>query len=111
MPIADHPARRRAKFDVAMTWTDIEDICIALDEEHPDLDPLAVRFTELRELVEKLPEFDPEPGQSPNEQILEAIQAGWHEERRDARGGGGSMDDEDVDEDDEPRYRPNDPFR
>ena len=85
-----------------MTWTDIDDIVIELDEAHPDADPMSVRFTELRRMVESLDDFDPEPGQQPNEQILEAIQAGWIEER-----GGGDA----AAADDEPRYRPNDPFR
>ncbi len=62
-------------------WTDVEDIAIALEEAHPDLDPLQVRFTELTGLVEGLDDFEPEPGQSVNERILEAIQAAWIEER------------------------------
>jgi FeS assembly protein IscX len=88
-----------------MTWTDIDDIVVELDEAYPDLDPATVRFTELRKMIESLDEFAPEPGQQPNEQILEAIQAGWMEERSDQKRSAAS------DEDDEPRYRPNDPFR
>ncbi len=84
-----------------MTWTDIEDIVIALDEAHPAVDPMTVRFTELRRLVEELDDFEADPDRSVNEQILEAIQAAWIEEREDAGGG-----------DDEGRtYRPNNPFR
>jgi len=73
-------------------WTDIEDIAIELDEAHPDVDPMHVRFTELRKLVEGLDGFEPDPEHTVNEQILEAIQAAWIEERQDAR------DDEDDDE-------------
>ena len=72
-----------------MNWTDIEDIAIELDEAHPDIDPLSVRFTQLRELVEGLDGFDPDPDTHVNEQILEAIQGAWIEERQDAAGGDG----------------------
>jgi len=64
-----------------MTWTDAEDIGIALFEKYPGVDPLAVRFTELREWVMALPGFDDDPAAS-NEGRLEAIQMAWYEERR-----------------------------
>jgi len=70
-----------------MNWTDIEDISIELDEAHPGIDPLAVRFTQLRELIEALEGFDPDPTTHVNEQILEAIQGAWIQERQDALGG------------------------
>ncbi len=62
-----------------MKWTDIEDIAIALHEEHPDVDPLTVRFTELHRWVIDLAGFDDEPARS-NEKILEAVQAAWIDE-------------------------------
>ena len=34
-----------------MTWLDAEDIGIALNEKFPEVDPLTVRFTDLRERV------------------------------------------------------------
>lgn len=83
-----------------LQWTDVEEIAIRLAETHPRTDPAAVRFTELKTLVQALPGFAPEPGHTVNEQILEAIQAAWIEEHEDARG----------DEDDE-GYRPPTPFR
>jgi len=86
-----------------MTWTDIEDICIALDETHPEMDPLSVRFTDLRAMVEALEEFEAEADVKVNEQILEAIQAGWAEERQDRLG-------EDDDEDGR-SYQPVNPYR
>lgn len=89
---------------MTFSWTDIEDIVLALDEAHPEVDPLTVRFTALRNMVEALEDFEPEPGQNVNEQILEAIQAGWIEEREDA----GSTRDGD---DDAPGYTPIRPFR
>ena len=45
-----------------MKWTDSLDIAIALSERHPEVDPKALRFTELREWVMALPEFDDEAG-------------------------------------------------
>jgi FeS assembly protein IscX len=67
-----------------MTWTDAEDIAIALCDARPDVDPLTVRFTALREWVLELPGFDDAPGGS-NESRLEAIQMAWHEEWTDRR--------------------------
>jgi FeS assembly protein IscX len=93
----------------SFSWTDIEDIVLALDEAHPGVDPLSVRFTELRRMVEALDDFAPEPGQSPNEQILEAIQAGWIEERGEAGGGGDAAEGDDTD--DGGGYQPVRPFR
>jgi FeS assembly protein IscX len=67
-----------------LTWDDAEDIGIALQEKFPDLDPLAVRFTDLHRWVTELEEFDDDPKAS-NEGKLEAIQMAWLEEYRDAR--------------------------
>ena len=44
-----------------MKWIDSEDIGIALSEKFPDLDPLTVRFTDLREKVMDLDGFDDDP--------------------------------------------------
>ena len=63
-----------------MKWTDSLEIAIQLDEAHPDADPATVRFTQLREWVVALPEFDDDPARS-GEKILEAIQMAWIEER------------------------------
>ena len=62
-----------------MRWTDAEEIGIALLEAHPDIDPLTVRFTQMREWVLQLPEFSDDPSSS-NEARLEAILMAWHEE-------------------------------
>jgi FeS assembly protein IscX len=62
-----------------MRWTDAEDIGIALREKYPDVDPLTVRFTDLRQWVLALPGFDDDPAAS-NEARLEAIQMAWHDE-------------------------------
>ena len=63
-----------------MKWTDSLDIAIELDETHPEVDPLAINFVDLRLWVLALPEFDDDPEHS-GERILEAIQQAWIEER------------------------------
>jgi len=65
-----------------MLWTDVEDIAIGLADARPAIDPLTVRFTELREWVLQLPGFNDDPGGS-NERGLEAIQMAWYEEWKD----------------------------
>lgn len=62
-----------------MKWTDAEDIGIALAEKFPGLDPLTLRFTDLRERVMALEGFDDVPSAS-NEPKLEAIQMAWYDE-------------------------------
>jgi FeS assembly protein IscX len=62
-----------------MKWTDTVDIAIALSETHPDVDPKAVRFTDLHRWVSALPGFDDDPKRS-GEKILEAIQMAWIDE-------------------------------
>ncbi len=63
----------------SLTWDDAEDIGILLSETHPELDPLAVRYTDLHQSVTQLPDFKDDPKKS-NEAKLEAIQMAWHEE-------------------------------
>ena len=66
-----------------MKWTDSEDIGIALAGKFPDVDPLTLRFTDLRERVLALDGFSDDP-KSSNEPKLEAIQMAWYEEWQDA---------------------------
>ena len=65
-----------------MKWTDTQEIAMALAEAHPDVDPMAVRFTDLHAWVLELPGFSDDPKRS-GERILEAIQAAWIEEAED----------------------------
>jgi FeS assembly protein IscX len=65
-------------------WTDAEDIGIALSEKFPEIDPLTVRFTDLRQKVLTLDGFTDDP-QSSNEPKLEAIQMAWYEEWKENR--------------------------
>jgi FeS assembly protein IscX len=63
-----------------LRWTDVNDIAIELEERHPDVDNVNLRFTDLHKWVLALPDFADDPNRS-NEKILEAIQAAWIEER------------------------------
>jgi len=63
-----------------MQWTDSLEIALALIEAHPDVDPLRVRFTDLRTWVLALPDFQDDPARC-GERVLEAIQQAWIDER------------------------------
>ena len=67
-------------------WTDVLEIGIQLQENHPGVDPYSVRFTDLHKWVTELPGFVGDPAKS-NESLLEAIQTAWHEEYEDAKNG------------------------
>ena len=68
-----------------MKWIDSEDIGIALTAKFPGVDPLTVRFTDLRTKVIELDGFDDDPKTS-NEPKLEAIQMAWYEEWKENQG-------------------------
>lgn len=68
-----------------LTWNDSEEIGIQLQEKHPEIDPLTVRFMDLHRYVTELPGFTDDKTKS-NESKLEAIQMAWHEEYKDANG-------------------------
>lgn len=65
---------------MALRWTDVREIAIELDERHPDVDVVNLRFTDLHRWVRELPDFADKPEKS-NEKILEAIQMAWLDER------------------------------
>jgi len=67
---------------MGLTWDDSEDIALRLMEEHPDVNPIQVRFTDLHRWVTEIEDFDDDPKAS-NEGKLEAIQMAWLEEYRD----------------------------
>lgn len=62
-----------------MKWIDSREIAIELADKYPDLDPKAVRFTDLRDWVLALEGFDDDPARC-GEKILEAIQMCWIDE-------------------------------
>ncbi len=63
-----------------LRWTNIYDIAIELEEAHPDIDIVNIRFTDLHKWITSLPSFEDLPNES-SEKILEAIQMAWLEER------------------------------
>ena len=63
-----------------LTWDDAEDIAERLVEQHPDVDPLGVRFTDLHRWICELPDFDDDP-KAASEGKLERIQMAWVETR------------------------------
>ena len=62
-----------------MKWTDTQRIAEELFDRHPEIDPKTVRFTQLRQLILDLPEFDDDP-QRCGERRLEAVQQAWIDE-------------------------------
>lgn len=69
---------------MSLTWSDREDIAIALCDRFPEKDPLSVRFVDLHRWVTEIPGFSDDPKLS-NEAKLEAIQMAWLEEFNDRR--------------------------
>ncbi len=66
-----------------LTWSDFDDIAIALSEKYPEQDPTAVRFTDLHQWITGLEDFEDDPKKS-NEAKLERIQMAWLEEYQDS---------------------------
>lgn len=62
-----------------MKWTDVQEIAMALTDNHPEVDPQQIRFTDLHKWVMALDGFDDDPNRS-SEKILEAIQLAWIED-------------------------------
>lgn len=65
-----------------LKWTDTREIAEALFDNHPDVDPQYVRFTDMHAWILALDGFSDEPDKS-NEGILEAIQMIWIDEAAD----------------------------
>ncbi|NUE80129.1 Fe-S cluster assembly protein IscX [Snodgrassella sp. ESL0304] len=62
-----------------MKWTDIHRIAEELADRYEDINPTSIRFTQLRDLILALPEFDDNPEHC-SERILEAVQQAWIDE-------------------------------
>ena len=69
-----------------MTWYDIDEIAESLHSYKPDMDPLTVRFTDLRDWIAALPGWEDDIHHA-NESKLEAVQMGWYELWKDEHGG------------------------
>ena len=63
---------------MGLKWDQAQEIAEVLSENHPGINPLQVRFTDLRQWVADLDEFDDDPAGS-SEAKLEAIQMAWNE--------------------------------
>jgi len=64
-----------------LTWQDSDQIAWQLVDNNPNVDPLSLSFTRLREMVLALPDFHGKAEDS-NEALLEAIQMAWYDEVR-----------------------------
>ncbi len=62
-----------------MRWVDVAEIAVELAEQHSEVDPKLIRFTDLHRWVLELEGFEDDPNHS-NEKILEAIQMAWIDE-------------------------------
>jgi FeS assembly protein IscX len=65
-----------------LTWQDVDEIALDLVERYPQVDPLTVKFPELKTMVTSLPTFGDDPA-SVTDTLLEAIQAAWYDEFED----------------------------
>lgn len=70
---------------MGLDWTDTHALGELLFDKYDTLDPLTVRFTDLRKWVLDLPEFEGDPAGS-NEKRLEGIQMAWYEMWKDEHG-------------------------
>jgi len=62
-----------------MLWTDTLEIAEKLLDTLPDVDPKTIRFTDLRQWILDLDDFNDDPNKC-GERILEAIQLAWIDE-------------------------------
>src|SRR5258708_36250301 len=67
-----------------LTWSNLEDIALALYDMFPDQDPSYIRFTDLHKWITELDEFEDDPKKS-NEAKLEAIQMAWIDEYKEGQ--------------------------
>ena len=75
-----NPQPKHPKRIPTMKWTDTHRIAEELFDTHGEsIDPHTLRFTQLRDLVLALPDFDDDPARC-GEKILEAIQQAWIDE-------------------------------
>ncbi len=64
---------------MALKWLDSLELALALMDKYPEQDPTKIRFTDLREWILALEDFDDDPKHC-SERILEAVQQCWIEE-------------------------------
>ena len=66
---------------MSLQWTDVHAIGEILYDRFPDLEPLSIRFTDLMQWVQEIPEFN-DTAERCGERVLEAIQMAWLSEWR-----------------------------
>ncbi|KLV05991.1 hypothetical protein ABT56_10745 [Photobacterium aquae] len=64
---------------MSLKWIDSRELAIELAERHPEVDPVTVRFTDLRDWILAIDGFDDDPEHC-SERVLEAVQMCWIEE-------------------------------
>ena len=64
---------------MVLKWLDSQELALALIDLYPQQDPTKLRFTDLREWILNLENFDDDPNHC-SERILEAVQQCWIEE-------------------------------
>ncbi len=64
---------------MVLKWLDSQELALALMDIYPEQDPTKIRFTDLREWILNLADFDDDPKHC-SERILEAVQQCWIEE-------------------------------
>ncbi|MFN0157924.1 MAG: Fe-S cluster assembly protein IscX [Bacteroidota bacterium] len=64
------------------TWRDVDEIALDLYDKFPNVDPLTVKFPELKNMVLELPTFSDDPG-AVTDRVLESIQMAWYDEFED----------------------------
>lgn len=64
---------------MAVDWTDAEELALLLQKAYPDVDPEALRFSDLKEMLEELP-GGKDAAAGLDEDLLDAIQTAWQEE-------------------------------
>ena len=62
-----------------LKWVDSLEIALDLIEQYPEVDPLQLHFTQLRQWVIDLERFNDDPKHC-GERVLEAIQLAWIDE-------------------------------
>jgi len=62
-----------------MLWTDTQEIAEKLYDNKPEIDPKTILFTDLRQWILELEDFNDDPDRC-GERILEAIQLAWIQE-------------------------------
>ena len=67
-----------------LTWNQIDDIALSLQEKFPELDPTHIRYTDLHKWITELDGFD-DDAMASSEGKLEAIQMAWLDEYQDSQ--------------------------